>query len=71
MRNNWTFRDLMNVARDLVQRPNAYPIEREQDTAAYCANVLGLHKTGTGKTAPNGRPVGYEVAMLYCQPESS
>ena len=65
-RNNWTYRDLMNVTRAVVSRPDAYPCLREQDFAAYCVNVLGLRKTGSGKTAKGGRPVGYEVAMRLC-----
>jgi hypothetical protein len=66
-RNNWTYRDLMNVTRQIVSRPNAYPCQREQDFAAYCTNVLGLRKTGPGKTAKDGRPVGYEVALRLCE----
>lgn len=66
-RNNWTYRDLMNVTRAIVSRPDAYPCHREQDFAAYCTNVLGLRKCASGKTAKNGRPLGYEVAMRLCE----
>jgi hypothetical protein len=60
---NWTYRDLLNVIRPALKRPKAYPCEREQDFATYCANVLGLRKTGKGLTAKNGRPAGYEIAV--------
>ena len=62
-RYNWTYRDMMNVVRDIRNRPAAYPCEGEKDLASYCSNVLGLRKSGHGKTAKNGRPVAYGVAM--------
>lgn len=65
-RNNWTYCDLMNVVRQIVCRPGFYPLREEKEFASYCINVLGLHKTGSGKTAQNGRPPGYEVAMRLC-----
>jgi len=65
-RHNWTYSDLRNVLRLIVPRPDAYPCEREQDLAAYCSNVLGLRKKGQGKTAKNGRPAGFEVALRLC-----
>jgi len=66
-RNNWTYCDLMNVTRDIVSRPDFYPCRTEQEFASYCANVLGLRKITPGKTARNGRPLGYEVAMRLCK----
>lgn len=62
---NWTYRDLMAVARHGFPTPHRYPLEREQDLAAYCSNVLGLRKQNTsqGKSSPDGKPEGYEVAM--------
>jgi hypothetical protein len=69
-RHNWTYRDLLNVVREVVPRPDSYPCEREQDLASYCTNVLGLRKSGQGKTAKNGRPTGYDVAVLLCKKAS-
>jgi hypothetical protein len=63
---NWTYRDLLNVIRPALKRPSFYPCEREQDFAAYCANVLGLRKTSKGVSAKNGRPAGYEIATKFC-----
>lgn len=62
-RHHWTYRDLLNVMEDALPNHRRYPCEREQDLAAYCANVLGLHKSAKGKTDKHGRPKGYEVAM--------
>jgi hypothetical protein len=74
-RHNWTYRDLLNVTRDLDgrQRPASYPCDREQDFATYCANVLGLRKTKAtkGRTTKNGRPPGYDVATRLMNPEPS
>jgi hypothetical protein len=61
-RHNWTYRDLLNVMRPALSRPEAYPCDLEQSFATYCNNVLGLRKTGNGKTANDGRPAGFEVA---------
>lgn len=66
-RHTWTYRDLMNVIRSVADLPDGYPCQREQDLSAYCFNVLGLRKRGTGKTASNGRPAGYEVAARICR----
>ena len=63
---NWTYRDLLTVIRPALKRPEAYPCEREQDFAAYCANVLGLRKQGKGVSAKDGRPKGYDIARQYC-----
>jgi hypothetical protein len=63
---NWTYRDLLNVIRPVLKRPDAYPCSAEHEFAPYCANVLGLKKTGRGRTAKSGRPPGFEIAQrLY------
>lgn len=62
-KHNWTYRDLMEFLTSQKLHSKSYPCEREQDLAAYCSNVLGLRKSGQGKTAVNGRPAGYEVAV--------
>jgi hypothetical protein len=66
-RYNWTYRDLINVARGVLPLPLAYPFQREQDVASYCANVLGLRKRAKGKTAKDGRPRGHEIALRLCE----
>ena len=62
-KHNWTYRDLMEFLTRMSLHPKSYPCEREQDLAAYCSNVLGLHKRGQGKSAANGRPAGDDVAV--------
>ncbi len=63
---NWTYRDLLKTIKPGLKRPEAYPCDREQDFATYCANVLGLRKRGKGVSAKDGRPKGYDVALKYC-----
>ena len=63
---NWTYRDLLNVIQPMLKRPDAYPCSVEHEFAPYCANVLGLKKTGRGRSAKNGRPKGYDVVLELC-----
>ena len=65
-RHQWSYRDLMNVIRNVAPVPLRYPCEREQDLACYCNNVLGLRKKSKGKSDPNGTPPGYVVARAMC-----
>ena len=60
-RHNWTYADLLKTIRPKLKRPEAYPCDREQAFATYCTNVLGLRKTGKGKSC-KGEPVGADVA---------
>lgn len=60
-RHNWTYADLLKVIRPILKRPTAYPCDSEQNISMYCINVLGLRKTGKGRTA-KGEPVGADVA---------
>jgi len=65
--NNWTYRDLLNVARLILPAPHRYPLVCEPELATYCQNVLGLHKSGIkGRSSPNGKPRGWEVALKLC-----
>jgi len=65
-RHNWSYRDLLNVLLMLRQNPNDFIFAREHELATHCNNVLGLRKTGEGKTTASGRPTGWEVALrLY------
>jgi hypothetical protein len=59
-RHNWTYADLLKVIRPTLKRPTAYPCETEQRFADHC-NLLGLRKTGKGRSA-KGEPVGADVA---------
>jgi hypothetical protein len=43
-----------------------YPCSREQEFATYCANILGLRKSGKGATAKSGHPKGHDIALQYC-----
>lgn len=65
---NWTYRDFLNVIRPALTRPNAYPCDGEQDFAAYCPTVLGLHKTAKGTTTKTAHPLGYQIAHQLCPP---
>ena len=71
-RHNWTYRDLMRIIRGLLPPPSRYPLGCEQDLAAHCSNVLGLRKQNgpAGKSSPDGKPPGYEVAIRLCRRES-
>jgi hypothetical protein len=60
---NWTYRDLLNVIRPGLQRPDAYPCDTDQNFATYCGNVMGLRKTGRGRTAKTGKPKGHDIAL--------
>ena len=62
-RHNWTYRDLLNVIRTIITRPKSYPCQREQDFTVHCRTILGLRKTGRGKTTKNGKPTGHEIAL--------
>ncbi len=62
-RHNWTYRDLLNVIRPALKRPDAYPSDNERDFSTYCRNVLGLQKTGRGNSSRDGRPRGWDVAQ--------
>jgi len=61
-RHNWTYRDLMNLTRSLISRPDAYPCQREQDFVVHCRTVLGLRKSGRGKSCRHGHPPGHQIA---------
>ena len=63
---NWTYRDLLNVIRPALKRPESYPSSVESEFAPYCANVLGLKKSGRGRSSQSGRPKGFEVALELC-----
>jgi hypothetical protein len=70
-RNNWTYRDLLAVGRMILPAPHRYPLESEQELATYCQNVLGLRKSGSqGRSSPNGKPCGWEVALKLCSKTS-
>jgi hypothetical protein len=47
-------------------KPAAYPCPAEHEFAPYCLNVLGLKKTGRGRTAKSRRPKGHDIAAELC-----
>ena len=65
-RHNWSYRDLLNVLRMVMPQPDSYPCHDEKEFSTYCVNVLGLRKEGQGRTSPDGRPTGWEVALRLC-----
>jgi hypothetical protein len=65
--NNWTYRDLLSVARMILPVPHRYPLGCEPELATYCQNVLGLRKSGPkGRSSPDGKPRGWQVALKLC-----
>ena len=59
---NWTYRDLLAVARRMLPAPHRYPLTGEPELATYCQNVLGVRKAGPkGRSASDGKPRGWEV----------
>jgi len=65
--NNWTYRDLLKMARMILPGPHRYPLGCEPELATYCQNVLGLRKSGAkGRSSANGKPRGWEVALKLC-----
>jgi hypothetical protein len=72
-RHNWTYHDLSAVVRRVHPGQHPYPLEREQDLATYCSNVLGLRKPAgpPGKSSPEGKPKGYEVALRLARQEAA
>lgn len=72
LRHNWTYQDLLGVLREVLTHPRAYPCREAQELAAYCRNVLGLHKGATGakqgKTSAPGSLPGRAVALRLFPP---
>jgi hypothetical protein len=67
-RHNWSYTDLLNVLRDLVDITDAYPSQSDSNLATYCTRALHLRKAWLGKTAKMDRPVGYVIALRLCPP---
>ena len=64
---NWTYRDLLEVAKLILPEPHRYPLQSEPELATYCQNVLGLRKSGPkGRSSPDGKPPGWQVALKLC-----
>jgi hypothetical protein len=71
-RNNWTYREMRSVVQMVLPKRRRYPLESDQDFSAYCANVLGLSKSGKkGRSKRGAQPRGWEVAVKLCQPDAS
>lgn len=64
-RYRWTDRDMCGLLRQVVPHPEAYPLRDEKEFADYRKKALGLIK-GKGprdKSAPDGKPMGWRVAL--------
>lgn len=63
-KHDWTYRDLSKFATTVLQKNAALPVQREQDLATYCNNVLGLRKESrNGVSAKDGQPPGFDIAL--------
>ena len=66
-KHNWTYRDMLEIVKQLLPPPYRYPLESEPELATYCQNVLGLRKSGPkGRSSHDGKPPGWEVALKMC-----
>jgi len=67
-KHNWTYRDMLEVVKQLLPPPHRYPLTNEPVLATYCQNVLGLRKSGPqGRSSQDGKPRGWEVALRMCR----
>lgn len=64
-RHHWTDRDMRLLIQKVVDQPEQYPLVEDKEFADYRQKVLGLKKSNAirDKSAPDGRPVGWKVAM--------
>lgn len=65
VRHHWTDRDMRLLIRQVVDKPDQYPLLEDKDFADYRQKVLGLKKTSPkqDKSTPDNRPIGWKVAM--------
>jgi hypothetical protein len=64
-RYHWTDRDMRLLIRQVVDRPDEYPLNEDKDFADYRQKALGLKKTKSrqDRSSPEGHPRGWKVAM--------
>ena len=62
---NWTDRDMVSILKQIVPHPDSYPLRADGEFADYRKKALGLAKSGEerGKSAHDGRPGGWRVAL--------
>ncbi len=65
LRHGWTDRDVRLLLREVVDRPEEYPLQEDRELADYRQKALGLKKNNArqDKSAPDGRPRGWRVAL--------
>lgn len=64
-RYRWTDRDMRGLLRRVVPHPDSYPLREDKEFADYRVKALGLikGKDSRDKSAPDGEPVGWRVAL--------
>lgn len=64
-RYHWTDRDMRLLIRQVVDRPDEYPLNEDKEFADYRQKALGLKKAKSNqdKSSPDGHPRGWKVAM--------
>lgn len=65
LRHGWTDRDMRLLLREVLDRPEEYPLLEDRELADYRQKALGLKKNNArqDKSAPDGRPRGWRVAL--------
>lgn len=64
-RYRWTDHDMRGLLRRVVPHPDAYPLRDDKEFADYRQKALGLIKGNEkrDKSAPDGKPTGWRVAL--------
>ncbi|MDP1591083.1 MAG: hypothetical protein Q8M07_25235 [Prosthecobacter sp.] len=65
VRHHWTDRDMRLLMRGVVDQPDQYPLKEDKEFADYRQKILGLKKDRSkqDKSAPDGKPTGWKVAL--------
>jgi hypothetical protein len=64
-RYRWTDHDMRGLLRRVVPHPDSYPLREDKEFADYRKKALGLikGKEERDKSAPDGKPTGWRVAL--------
>jgi hypothetical protein len=64
-RHHWTDRDMRLLIRHVVDESDQYPLKEDKEFADYRQKILGLKKDRSkqDKSAPDGKPTGWKVAL--------
>jgi hypothetical protein len=64
-RYRWTDHDMRGLLRRVVPHPDSYPLREDKEFADYRKKALGLikGKEERDKSAPDGKPIGWRVAL--------